>query len=225
MTDAAVVVLAKRPVPGRVKTRLCPPLAPADAAALADAFLADTLARLAAPTPRVTGRRVRLYLDQPDGFVAPDGVTLHRQADGGLGTRMLRAVVESAAAGARRIVVVGTDSPTLPAAFVDLALDALAEPRTVVLGPTPDGGYYLIGVNDIVPSLFAMDYSHSGVFAETLARAADAGLAPVVLPEVPDVDDGADLDTLVAAWRDGADVGPHTAAWIVAREAAGDTSR
>lgn len=208
---AAVVVLAKRPVAGRVKTRLCPPLTPGDAAALAGAFLGDTLERLA-------GRTVRLYLDDPDGFDAPPGVSVHRQATGGMGARMLRAVVESAAAGARRLVVVGTDSPTLPAAFVDLAVEALAEPRTVVLGPTPDGGYSLIGVNEIVPSLFAMDYSHGGVFAETLARADDAGLAPVILPEVPDVDDGADLDALASAWRAGADVGPRTAAWLAARD-------
>lgn len=215
-SDAAVVVLAKRPVAGRVKTRLSPPLTPDEAAALADALLGDTLDRLAAASLRFAGRTVRLYLDEPDGFDAPPGVSVHRQAGGGLGARMLRAVVESAAAGARRIVVVGTDSPTLPAAFVDLAVDALAEPRTVVLGPTPDGGYCLIGVNEIVPSLFAMEYSHDGVFAETLSRAADAGLAPVILPEVPDVDDGADLDALAAAWRNGADVGPRTSAWLAA---------
>lgn len=209
-SDAAVVVLAKRPVPGHVKTRLSPPLAPDEAAALADAFLGDTLDRLA-------GRTVRLYLDDPDGFDAPAGVSVHRQASGGLGARMLRAVVESAAAGARRVVVVGTDSPALPAEFVDLALDALATPRTVVLGPTPDGGYFLIGVNEIVPALFAMDYSHDGVFAETLARVVEAGLAPVILPEVPDVDDASDLDALAEAWRDGADVGVRTAAWLAAR--------
>ncbi len=208
--DAAVVVLAKRPVAGRVKTRLSPPLTPDESAALADAFLSDTLDRLA-------GRTIRLYLDDPDGFDAPSGVSIHRQASGGLGARMLRAIIESAAAGARRVVVVGTDSPTLPAAFVDLAVDALAEPRTVVLGPTPDGGFCLLGVNEIVPSLFAMEYSHDGVFAETLARALEADLSPVILPEVADVDEAADLDALIAAWRDGTDVGSRTSAWLASR--------
>lgn len=211
---AALVVMAKAPRAGHVKTRLCPPLAPAEAAALADAFLRDALDVFAAWAPGA-GASVRLYLDaEPPAGLAPDGVTVHRQAAGGLGARMLRAVVESAAAGARRIVLVGTDHPMLPPAFLSLAVDALAHPRTAVLGPTGDGGYYLLGLNEIVPHLFAMDYSHDRVFADTLDRAAEAGLAPVVLPPHDDVDDAAGLDRLAAAWRGGADVGAVTARFL-----------
>ncbi len=217
---AALVVMAKWPHAGHVKTRLCPPLSPGNASALADAFLRDALDRWAAwartAGSATSGASVRLYLDDvPDDLsFAPAGVTVHRQTGDGLGARMLRAVVETAAGGARRIVLVGTDHPTLPPAFVALAFDALAEPRTAVLGPTGDGGYYVLGVNEIVPALFAMAYSHDRVFADTLDRAVDAGLAPVVLPPHDDVDDAAGLAALVAEWQAGADVGARTAAFL-----------
>lgn len=211
---AALVVFAKVPRAGRVKTRLCPPLTPDEAAALYDAFLRDALDRYAAWGAEM-GVRVRLYLDgaPPDGLV-PEGVSVHTQRGDGLGPRMLRAVVETAAAGATRAVLIGTDHPTLPMPFVALAVDALAAPRTVALGPAGDGGYYLLGVNEITPALFDMAYSHAGVFDDTLAAAVELGLAPIVLPPHDDVDDAAALAALVADWRAGTDVGPRTAAGL-----------
>jgi rSAM/selenodomain-associated transferase 1 len=207
-------VFAKAPEPGRVKTRLCPPLTPGEAAALADAFLRDALDRYAA-WAGPTGAAVRLHLaggglaGAPPG--APPGVSVHRQRGAGLGERMLRAFVEAFAAGHPSAVVVGTDHPTLPLDFFDLALGALREPMTAVLGPSTDGGYYLLGLNEVAPDLFDMAYSHGAVFDDTLARAAGAGLAPVVLPAHYDVDEAADLARLRDEWRAGADVGRRTA--------------
>ena len=209
----ALIVFAKVPEPGRVKTRLCPPLTPEAAADLYDAFLRDALDRYAALGAAPGGPAVRLYLGGaarvPDGLV-PDGVTVHPQRGDGLGERMLHAFVETFAAGHGRAVVVGTDHPTLPDAYFGLAFDALDDPLTAVLGPSDDGGYYLLGLNEVTADLFDMAYSHGSVFDDTLERVMEHDLTPVVLPAHYDVDDGAALDRLVAEWRGGAAVGPRT---------------
>ena len=214
MSRPALLVFAKVPEPGRVKTRLCPPLAPAQAAALYDAFLRDALDRYAALAAAPGGPAVRLHLAGaavvPPGLV-PAGVEVLPQRGDGLGDRMLRAFVAAFAAGHDRAVVVGTDHPTLPTAFLGLAFDALDDPMTAVLGPSDDGGYYLLGLNDVAPDLFDMAYSHADVFRDTLDRVMELDMTPVVLPEHYDVDDGPALDRLVAEWRAGADVGPRTA--------------
>ena len=221
----ALIVFAKVPRPGRVKTRLSPPLTPHQAAALYDAFLRDALDRYAGrdaalgPDPFGLGRQldVRLYLGgleegdaPPDGLVPP-GVSLFRQRGDGLGARMMRAFVETLAAGYERAVVVGTDHPTLPLALIGEAFRQLDAPLTAAVGPSEDGGYTFLGLNDVSPVLFDMDYSHDAVFDDTLDRIAEAGMTPVVLPPHYDVDDAASLARLRAEAAAGADVGPRTA--------------
>ena len=215
MRRSALIVFAKVPEPGRVKTRLCPPLDPDEAADLYAAFLRDALDRYAALAAEPDGPSVRLYLAgaaNPDAGLAalPAGVETFRQRGGGLGERMLRAFVETFAAGYDRAVVVGTDHPTLPVEFFGLTFDVLDDPLTAVLGPSDDGGYYLLGLNDIVPDLFDMDYSHPDVFEDTMERVMESDLTPVVLPTHYDVDDGPALARLAAEWRGGADVGSRT---------------
>ena len=211
MSCPALIVFAKAPEAGRVKTRLSPALTPADAAALYEAFLRDALDRYARLGAEAGGPAVRLYLAGDPGDLVPDGVSVHPQRGDGLGERMLRAFVETFAAGHNRAIVVGTDHPTLPDAFFGLTFEALDDPLTAVLGPSDDGGYYLLGLNDIVPDLFDMDYSHPDVFEDTLERVMEADLTPVVLPPHYDVDDVATLRRLVEEWRGGADTGPRTA--------------
>ena len=157
---------------------------------------------------------MRLYLAGEPGDLAPPGVAVHPQRGAGLGERMLRAFVETFAAGHDRAIVVGTDHPTLPDAFFGLAFEALDDPLTAVLGPSDDGGYYLLGLNDIVPDLFDMAYSHPDVFSDTLDRVMEVDLTPVVLSEHYDVDDGRALRRLVREWRDGAEVGRRTAGML-----------
>ena len=214
MARSALVVFARVPVAGTVKTRLAPPLTLAGAARLYTAFLADALASFAAPG--ALDADVRLYLapsdvPMPDGIV-PDAVSTHTQHGDGLGARMAGAVAETLASGYGRAVVVGTDHPTLPLAHVRDAFRALAEPGTVVLGPSVDGGFYLIGMDRPHPSLFEMTYSHAGVFAETRTRATAAGARTTILPPGVDVDDGPSLARLVAEWQAGVPVGSRTAA-------------
>lgn len=217
MARDVLLVFAKVPEPGRVKTRLSPPLTAEQASTLYAAFLGDSLDRYASLSSAPGGPEVRLFVGgDPDddrlSALVPDGMRVARQQGSGLGARMLRAFVEAFATGAERVVVIGTDHPTLPDAYITLAFDQLADPMTAVLGPSDDGGYYLLGLNDLAPDLFDMDYSHERVFEDTLRRTAGAGLSPVVLPPHYDVDDGDTLVRLIEEWRSGADIGTRTAA-------------
>lgn len=197
MTDA-LIVFAKLPVPGAVKTRLTTLLTPTEAAELYDAFLRDALTQYAA-----RDAAVRLYLAPPyddlaDGLV-PDGVTVHPQRGDGLGPRMLHAFVETFAAGYERIAVIGTDHPSLPPGFIDLAFEALAQPLAVSIGPSLDGGYYLLGMNELYPALFQnMTYSHDRVFDDTLDRLEATSAGITVLPPWYDVDTPETLARLAA---------------------------
>ncbi len=202
----ALIVFAKRPEPGAVKTRLTPVLTAAEAARLYDAFLRDSLDAYAGlALDRSLG--VRLYLTGSGDPVEPlpGGVSVHEQRGEGLGARMLNAFVETFVAGAERVAVIGTDHPTLPPAFVARAFEELRTPFSVVLGPSDDGGYYLLGMNELYPALFeGMTYSHPDVFAHTLDRAEMTGAGVSVLPSWYDVDMPAALRRLAADLDGGA---------------------
>ncbi len=189
----ALLVFAKVPRPGQVKTRLTPLLSPAEAARVYTAFLRDALRQYAR-----LDAAVRLYIAPPrpeNGLVGmPSDVSVHEQEGEGLGARMQNALAESFDAGHDRLAVVGTDHPTLPSAFVEKGFDALAEEPALCIGPSADGGFYLLGMNAPFPSLFdGMRYSHDRVFADTLTRAKSTSAAVTVLPEWYDVDTPAAL--------------------------------
>lgn len=191
-----LIVFAKAPEPGTVKTRLTGLLTEEEAAQLYEAFLRDSLAAYT-----TLAADVWLYLAPsssavPEGVV-PDGVALKAQRGGDLGQRMLNAFVESFLAGYQRAVVIGTDHPTLPLAFVEQAFRELATPFTTVLGPSDDGGYYLLGMNELYSQLFqGMAYSHAEVFADTLQRAQALPASVSILPSWYDVDTPDDLRRL-----------------------------
>lgn len=194
---AALIAFAKTPRAGSVKTRLTPLLHPDDAAMLYTAFVQDALAQYR----DLDGVDVRLYVAPPDPFpesLLPEGITLHPQSGADLGERMLLAFLETFKAGYERIVIVGTDHPTLPATFIEMAFDTLWERYNVVLGPSEDGGFYLLGMNEFYPALFeGMAYSHPDVFNQTVIR---AGFTPADLNLLPmwyDVDDEASLRKLI----------------------------
>ena len=147
-TDTAdLIVLAKEPVPGRVKTRLCPPCTPAEAATLAAAALADTLDA----APRVRRRRVVLALDGRPGAWCPPGVEVVGQGAGSLDRRLTTAW---AAATSGPAVLIGMDTPQVTAADLDAALGALAD-HDAVLGPASDGGWWALGLRRPHPRAFA----------------------------------------------------------------------
>jgi len=186
--SAALIVFAKVPRPGAVKTRLTPVLTPEEAADLYAAFLQDALAQY-----QTLDVDIRLYLSPPFAeaqcdFV-PDGVTVHEQAGDDLGARMCTAFEDTLSAGYDAACIIGTDHPTLPSSFIREAFRTLERPQSVCIGPSEDGGYYLLGMNAFYPQVFAdMRYSHPRVFADTLARTERTGASVTILPSWYDVD-------------------------------------
>lgn len=196
--DPVVLLFAKVPRSGDVKTRLIPPLKPGEAARLYTAFLRDTVR-----TVVQLEADVRLYLAPPlpekEMVGIPPDVRIREQQGETLGERMKRAFQETFDTGADRILLIGTDHPTLPPSFIRRAAVALDEPHSVSIGPTDDGGFYLLGMNAFFPELFQdMSYGHSNVFSETLSRLGRTDATLTVLPRWYDVDRPEDLEQLCA---------------------------
>lgn len=191
-----LIVFAKPPVPGLAKTRLSPPLTPEQAAAVYEASLRDvvTLARR-------TALDVEIHYAGPDGaadFFAgafPD-VPAYPQGGGDLGQRMAAAFDRSFDSGLRRVLIVGSDSPTLPEDELHAA--ARIDPNSVVLGRAADGGYYLVGLHEEAwprarPMFRDIPWSTEGVFTTTIERIAGTGLGVTLLTPWYDIDRIQDL--------------------------------
>jgi rSAM/selenodomain-associated transferase 1 len=192
--SAALVVMAKEPLAGRVKTRLCPPLRHEQAAALARAALADTLATVA----RAPAARRVLVLDGSPGPWLPAGFDVIAQRGDGLAERLANATRDVGEA----LVFVGMDTPQLTRALLCAALDRLAD-HDAVLGPTTDGGYWAIGLREPEPSVFHdVPMSSAGTGAAQLARLEQLGLRTARLEALRDVDSYEDAAAVaaVAPW-------------------------
>jgi rSAM/selenodomain-associated transferase 1 len=218
-TKRALLVVAKRPAAGQTKTRLCPPLSAADAAALYECFLRDTL-DIMRQVPGVSRGIVYLPEGAEDYFrtLAPDmELTTQRGAD--LGERLDHLLTAALAHGAQQAVVMDSDSPTLPPAYVAAAFAQLDGPNDVVLGPCDDGGYYLIGLKRPQPRLLReVRMSTPDVMRDTLARAAELGLRAALLPGWYDVDTAAELERLHTEIAGSAEqVASHTRAFLTDR--------
>ena len=189
----ALLTVAKRPAPGRTKTRLTPPLTPDQASALYECFLRDTL-DLMRRVPDVRPAIAYLPAEERAYFeaLAPD-FDLRLQEGQDLGERLDHALTGALDAGFQRAVIMNSDGPTLPLACLTGAFDALANGADVVLGPADDGGYYLIGLRRPAPRLLrAVRMSTPDVLADTLAIAAQERLRVELLPVWYDVDDAAE---------------------------------
>ena len=181
-----IIVLAKAPVPGKVKTRLCPPCDPEQAARLAEAALVDTLTAVVA-TP--CDRRV-LVLDGEPGRWLPAGFDVLRQRGGGLDERLAHAFTDVGAGG----LLIGMDTPQLTPARLAASLRALrARSVDAVLGPCVDGGWWGIGLRAPDPAVFLgvpMSTPHTG--AAQHSQLHQLHLRTGALPVMRDVDDFAD---------------------------------
>jgi rSAM/selenodomain-associated transferase 1 len=186
-------IFGKRPEPGRVKTRLAAKIGPEASAELHEAMLFDLLDLWDSPGVIAPGgRKVLVYSPADAGpwfdTRVPASYALQPQAVGDLGSRLADFFAGEFEEGASRVVVVGTDAPTLDPSFVIAAFVAL-EGRDVVLGPATDGGYYLVGCRRAVPQLFAgIDWSTPEVLGQTIDRLDGTGLTVSVLPPWYDVD-------------------------------------
>jgi rSAM/selenodomain-associated transferase 1 len=192
----ALIIVGKAPRPGRTKTRLVPPLSPTEAADLYRAFLLDCAnlgldlgwERVSVVHP--VGERPLL------AELLPRRVMLVEQSGHGLGDALSSAFERHLADGFLRVVLIGSDTPTLPLAPIRAACAALDD-HDLSIGPTSDGGYYLIGMRAAHPGVFAnIDWSTSLVYGQTLARAHGLGLRVRAVPEWYDVDEPPDLARL-----------------------------
>lgn len=192
--DPTYIVIAKAPVAGRSKTRLCPPCTPEQAAALAEAALRDTLAAVAAAP---AGRRVVVLEGQPGDWL-PDGFEVFPQRGDGLDERLAAAFEDVAAADGA--ILVGMDTPQVGPQDLTAAWDALRATGTdAVLGHAPDGGYWAIGLRVQDPSLFVgIPMSTDTTGREQEARLRAHGLVVGLLPEFLDVDLIADAEAVAA---------------------------
>jgi rSAM/selenodomain-associated transferase 1 len=211
----ALLVIAKRPAPGQTKTRLCPPLLPEQASDLYECFLRDTL-EIARAVPGVS-RLVHFAPDEAADYfrqMAPD-FSQRPQVGESLGPRLDQVLTRCLEDGFGSAVIMDSDSPTLPASYVERAFAGL-EAADVVLGPCEDGGYYLIGLKRPQPRLLReVQMSTPYVLRDTLALARRDGLSVALLPSWYDVDTAQELEHLradLAARTD--EAAPHTRAFL-----------
>ncbi len=198
----ALAVMAKAPRAGKVKTRLSPPLTLAQTAALNVCFLMDTTENLEAVAREHGGAGLVSYTPAGEEAlfegILPGTFALIAQRGDGFGERLLAAAEDILACGYGAVCLIDSDSPTVPAAAFERAVAELARPGDrVVLGPSQDGGYYLIGMKQAHREPFErISWSTGTVCAETVERVRAAGLELVMLPTWYDVDDGATLEIL-----------------------------
>jgi uncharacterized protein len=196
--ECAIAVMAKRPEPGKVKTRLCPPLTPLQAADLYEAFFLDTVSL-------VSG------IDNADVFIAFDPDTARDffsrivspavkcipQGRGDLGNRLSKISCQVFLQGYRKLIILASDTPHLAQDVLRLAFARLDD-NDVVLGPCHDGGYYLIGLRFPAPGLFAgIPWSTSQVLERTIGRAEVAGMTWTLLLPCYDIDTWEDAERLI----------------------------
>jgi len=202
MTSIAVGIICKTPIAGRSKTRLSPPLQPAECAAISACFIGD----LAATIATLTGPRAQPYaVYTPAGSetalrkLLPPDFRLHLQGEGDLGDRLRQGIHELLAAGHAGVILVNSDSPTLPPAILEQAVTALLRGDPLVIAPALDGGYTLIGLRHAHARLFAdIPWSTPAVHALTLERAREIAVPVTVLDHWYDIDDAASYAMLEA---------------------------
>ena len=236
MNSRALIVVAKQPKPGETKTRLSPLLDPEQAVELYCCFLLDTLELMR----RVDGARPFVAYSPltAEGYfrrIAPGDFEFLPQIGDNLGQRLNNVLARCLSMGYAQVIVMNSDSPTLPVDHLQQAFELLQNPGVdVVLGPSDDGGYYLVGLKHPYPALFDVVMSTATVLQETLVRAREQGLRTVCLPSWYDVDTPEDLQRLIgelpslpdhvavetrrllAEWTESKAIGAHNPARTVA---------
>ena len=209
--------MAKAPLAGSVKTRLVPPLTAPEAAALNACFLRDMASNISSIAAEGTADGFAVYapVGAESAFegILPQGFKLL----GPLGDRLCNATDDLLSDGYAAVCLINSDSPTLPRAVIEQAVDLLSKDGDrVVLGAADDGGYYLIGLKQAHRNLFErIAWSTAEVLAHTIERAGEINLAVELLPHWYDVDDATTLNRLCqelldSGQHDGAYPAPHT---------------
>ncbi len=222
----ALAVMAKAPRPGKVKTRLSPPLTPEQASDLNACFLRDTVACLHEATLAALAEWVISYTPQGEeaafAGILPERAFLLPQRGVGFGERLLTTAEDLFACGFSAVCLIDSDSPTVPSTeFVTATQRLLSSEECAILGPSEDGGYYLIGLQQPHPQLFErISWSTDLVTAQTLDRAAGIDLQIHLLRQWYDVDDESSFSRLQSELLDPQTMyprgyaAPHTRAYI-----------
>ena len=219
MSRGWLIVFAKAPRPGLVKTRMSPPFSLEECAELYAEMLGDVLSASVSFAKRLDLDPV-IAFHPPDAVGeliphAPPGYRLHAQRGRGLGERMAFAASEAAAAGAERILIRGSDSPALPFACLETAMARLDAGEDVVLTPDEGGGYALIALRRPEPLLFEVPMSTANVLAQTLEFAARLGLRASTTQSGFDLDCVVDLHQIDAlSAQEKADLCPRTVQFL-----------
>jgi rSAM/selenodomain-associated transferase 1 len=192
----ALLIVGKAPEPGQTKTRLVPPLSPDEAADLYRGFLLDCVGLgLDLDWERISVVHPVGSRDALADLLSPR-VTLVEQSGHGLGDALSSAFERHLAEGFDRVLLISSDNPTLPLAPIREACAAL-DNHDLSIGPTADGGYYLIGLRAMHPGVFeAIDWSTPLVYAQTLSRARELKLHVRTVQAWYDVDEPPDLERL-----------------------------
>jgi rSAM/selenodomain-associated transferase 1 len=195
----ALIVVVKNPIPGAVKTRLQTRYTPEQAANLYTAFVRDTL-----DTVRSIDLDKRIIAYEPPNAedavrtICGDHWEYIPQVQEDLGQRMYQAILQQLQLGAKSAILIGTDIPSLPASYISQAFDQLQH-KDVVLGPSTDGGYYLIGLSRPCPEIFQnINWSTSTVLSQTTESLRQHNYSLGLVPPWFDIDTPEELDFLVA---------------------------
>ena len=210
-----LIVFGRYPVPGRTKTRLIPALGPAGAADL-QRQLTEKIVATAEAFALQRGVNVEVCFEggseqKMRRWLGPD-LSLSRQAPGDLGTRMYAAFLAAFQRGCSRAVLIGTDIPELRADHLRQAFDALSE-NDLVIGPSRDGGYWLIGLNRPARLFEGIKWGTRAVLGQTLALANGQGLSVKELDYLTDIDTEEELKELLPDWTE---KGPYVSVIIPA---------
>jgi rSAM/selenodomain-associated transferase 1 len=199
-TNRGLIIFARQPLPGHVKTRLAGEVGVRPATELYAAMLEDVLERAA----RLNGVRVLVFwamendpLPQRTDYPR---LEMHRQCGGNLGERMAAALETAFAGGIRSCCVIGSDSPDLPPEYITRAFQLLEQDQAdVVFGPAEDGGYYLVGMKRLWRRIFEdLAWGGNDVLESSCQRARELELRTALLPDWYDLDTLADLRKLAA---------------------------
>lgn len=198
MSGNLLVIYARMPEPGKVKTRLAADIGGGKALEMYHLFLDETM-RIALSVNHATAR-IDYTPASRQAFeffsAAFPGILFFAQQGDDLGERLIHSFADAFMKGFQKVCLIGSDLPDLPAAYISQGFKSLDQ-CDVVLGPSEDGGYYLVGLRIPVPELFEnMPWREANLLQKTLERAAGLGLNAAELPPWRDVDDSGDLEAL-----------------------------
>ncbi len=195
MAEAALAIMAKKPVVGAAKTRLCPPLQPAEAVLFYEALLKDTIELCA----RIKGVDLALAVSPHNaaGYfkeITPPGTTLLPIDCPDIGNCLEITLGNLLDAGYKKALAINSDGPSLPGDYIISAVELLNN-HELVFGPGEDGGYYLIGLKQIHHELFSgIEWSTSMVLDQSISKANSLSLSIALLPAWYDIDTWQDFN-------------------------------